>query len=867
MYLSSARFRLPVPCARLASLFLLFLPPLAAADALPGTFTVIEADGGGWVTGIAAHASGRLYARTDVGGVYRSDNGGLSWQWISGAAEYSVQMNVQGLAVHPVDPDIVFATAGTRNKAEALGRGVWRTSDGGGTWQRVLGPDEVPAINLSGNDFHRWGGPVILFDPADAGHETLWAGTRRTGLFRSTDGGDSWEPRGGTLFADAALIALHRDTSRPGHLWVGGGYHNIGANPPEGEGGLWFSADDGITFTKVLDARMVYRVERHPATDRVFAAMRDSLGTPRLLRISAVDWSDPQTFAVSDITANLGSGQDDITLLKMLGDGSILAGYQNQRTARSFDGGDTWESLAMGLDPAAEPPAWRKPGETQVAYGRNDLVEDPNEPGRWILTTGFGVETSVDGGATWTPASRGITEVVTFKPRFHPTDADRVYIPSGDLTGILIEDGGVSGRGRILRRDIPLWPNDAWNSIDIDWGSGGEPTWTVLGSYFNNNAQFSTSSDCGVSWTATPGGSALGGGSGLPNWSPVIAALTTGDEWLVALQQNVYRSTDGGASFSQVLTTGFSGDSFSGYDNLQRGPGDVRYFYRIFGGLHRSADAGASWNPVSLDGTFGTVVADPLQPSRLYAILYAFWPVEAEGSLLCSIDGGDTWTSLGDFTVLDTGNVSEYPRVDARGDEIVVWAKRPGDTRRHIYYSNDSGSTWGRISRPGNRFPDVNGLALDPHRPGVVWIATAGRTASVFRPATPLQQWRQTHFGTMENAGDAADGADPDGDGIPNLVEYALGGDPMEPFSAALPERGYAVVDGENYLTLSVQRDPEAAGVVWSIEVSPDLASWHEGPLHTLTLVDNPAELSVRDAVSLSEAGPRFIRLTLSRNE
>ena len=48
------------------------------------TYRDVGFDGGGWVTGLETHAStGIVYARTDVGGAYRSDDGGLTWQWLS----------------------------------------------------------------------------------------------------------------------------------------------------------------------------------------------------------------------------------------------------------------------------------------------------------------------------------------------------------------------------------------------------------------------------------------------------------------------------------------------------------------------------------------------------------------------------------------------------------------------------------------------------------------------------------------------------------------------------------------------------------------------------------------------------------------
>ena len=76
----------------------------------------------------------------------------------------------------------------------------------------------------------------------------------------------------------------------------------------------------------------------------------------------------------------------------------------------------------------------------------------------------------------------------------------------------------------------------------------------------------------------------------------------------------------------------------------------------------------------------------------------------------------------------------------------------------------------------GSTFPlgttTVNVTAID----AAGNIAHGSFTVTVL---TPLQSWRQLHFSTFENSGAAADTADPNHNGIPNLVEYALGGDPL----------------------------------------------------------------------------------------
>jgi len=94
-------------------------------------------------------------------------------------------------------------------------------------------------------------------------------------------------------------------------------------------------------------------------------------------------------------------------------------------------------------------------------------------------------------------------------------------------------------------------------------------------------------------------------------------------------------------------------------------------------------------------------------------------------------------------------------------------------------------------------------------------------------PTTPLQLWRQDHFKTAENSGKAADTADADGDGLPNLIEYALGTNPMsaegDQGAQAAPTPG--IVDGRMRLNFAI---PAAVPteLTYEIQASSDLVQW-----------------------------------------
>jgi M6 family metalloprotease-like protein len=119
---------------------------------------------------------------------------------------------------------------------------------------------------------------------------------------------------------------------------------------------------------------------------------------------------------------------------------------------------------------------------------------------------------------------------------------------------------------------------------------------------------------------------------------------------------------------------------------------------------------------------------------------------------------------------------------------------------------------------------------------------------------SPRATWRQTHFGTTENTGTAADTYDYDGDGLPNILEYALNSSPTSAQDAAAPQ---AHVSGAQ-LQLSFFRARE--DVTYLVEASSDLVGW-------TTLATNPGFVSldtpvvVTDTASLTTNPRRFLRL------
>jgi len=128
---------------------------------------------------------------------------------------------------------------------------------------------------------------------------------------------------------------------------------------------------------------------------------------------------------------------------------------------------------------------------------------------------------------------------------------------------------------------------------------------------------------------------------------------------------------------------------------------------------------------------------------------------------------------------------------------------------------------------------------------------------------SPLQQWRQTHFGTTANSGNAADLADPDNDNLNNLLEFALGTSPLAP-SAGPTVQVSGVSPQPSFLNLTFFRARPPSDLTYEVQATSDLTS----PASWSTVATNPGtvgtEVSVSDSAPLPSSGPRFMRLKVT---
>lgn len=202
--------------------------------------------GGGYAQNVVLCPSDpkRCYAYIDVGGLYRSDDGGQTWRMLHGnlpARETNYQ--VRGLVVDPRNADIVLIATGSQWADQP--EGLYRSTDGGTNWKKTLN------AYYMGNGDDRWAGLLLARDPKQP--DVIVAASENTGVFRSTDNGLTWNKRG--------LEGLHPtdlkfDTTNPKRLWLCAlPYHGwFGGKMTTLTGGFFRSDDGGTTWKKLADA-------------------------------------------------------------------------------------------------------------------------------------------------------------------------------------------------------------------------------------------------------------------------------------------------------------------------------------------------------------------------------------------------------------------------------------------------------------------------------------------------------------------------------------------------------------------------------------------------------------------------------------
>jgi photosystem II stability/assembly factor-like uncharacterized protein len=325
------------------------------------------------------------------GGVWKTRDAGRTWQPIFDAEP---TQSIGAIAVAPSDPNIVYVASGEglRRPDLSVGNGVYRSADAGSTWTRGGLPDgqQIPELAVDPRD------PNHLF-AAVLGHP--YGPNEERGIYRSRDGGVSWER---VLYKDAdtggSAVAL--DPSHPDVVYAALWQSRLGPwedkNEFEGtNGGLYKSSDGGTTWQRLSeglpgDLTQINFAIAASAPQRIYAVAGTTepgdYSSAAGLGVYRSDDGGAHWRRIStDPRASLRIGGGDLTVLRVDPANADVVYSMGIVTMKSVDGGVSWTALrgAPGGDDYQN--MWVSPADPRVLA----LVSDQ------------GAAITVNGGETW----------------------------------------------------------------------------------------------------------------------------------------------------------------------------------------------------------------------------------------------------------------------------------------------------------------------------------------------------------------------------------------------------------------------------------------------------------------------------------
>lgn len=646
---------MPLPLLSSSLLALLIFVASPAAAGL-GRWTPVGPEGADTVSSLAIDplTPTTLYAWADGAGIFKSTDGGATWQSKSRGLEGSPYAS--HILVDPQNPSILYASHLNS-----------KSIDGGETWFR-----NAPLVGSLG--------PSAL-DPQNP--STVYAVETYYGAFKSTDGGASWQQ----IALDIGIVAsvvVDPHSSATLYAFIE-------------EGGVFKSTDGGATWTAIDDAL--------PA--RSIAMLAFDPVTPGTIYLAAFPEYDRDFNRLADggVFKSTDGGTTWTTGVQLNNGGVAKVVVNPQDTAivyaltyplgvfQSTDGGTTWSERGP------------LPEDMRVAGA---FLIDPLTPTTLYLATDLGILKSVDAGATWNAINAGLTQIEVTALGVTSDETPTIYVgtarkglftsPDRGATWRAVDDFGPVVPYWGISIDAvavdPLTPSTVYALVD-----GGNPRGPVR------------SIDDGASWAIYPFDP-----FGRSEYCVQTLAVDPLDPGIVyagrsfggVCEGGVLRSVDGepwtptGAPAIRVTALAV--------DPIDPGTLYIGGDYR--GGFYWSTDGGGSWTE-SPDLPFATVAAiavDPLHPGVVHAAV--------DEGIRTSTDGGRHWGPVS----LPYSRVSAI-LIDPRDSDVVYAGAWSG-----VYRSVDRGATWARL---GDGLVDatVGALALDPENPSELYAGTRGSSA------------------------------------------------------------------------------------------------------------------------------------------
>ena len=585
-------------------------------------------------------ASGEGLHRPDLSvgnGIYKSTDAGKTWAHLgSGKEGLRDGQQIPGLAIDPRDPNRVFAAVLGHPYGPGEERGIYRSTDGGETWQKVISKDK----NTGGSD--------VQIDPsnADVVYASMWEvregpwednnefNGSNGGLFKSTDGGNTWQQLTNGLPKDLAQIYVAIAPSQPRRL-----YATVGTSA--GKLGVYRSDDSGASWSQVTDdPRPAARIGGGDLpVPKVHPKNPDIVYVASTVTMQSIDggktWSGFRGAPGGDDYQNLWINPNDGNIILLVGDqgalvtvngGATWSSWYNQPTAQIYHAavtntfpykvcGGQQESGSVcvssrGNDGAITIRDWHPVGVIEYGY----VAPDPLDPdiiygGGRSEVSKFHWSTGQVQNVTPIPLRSGTYRTDRTEPlMFSPVDQHTLYY----ATNILFKttDGGntwqaISGD---LTRENPGAPTSVGSLIPKGADKQRGVIYALAPSFKNVNTLWAGTDD-GQIWLTRDAGK---------NWNDITPKELT--PW---------------SKVTQINASHFDEDTAYASVSRFRINDDHPYIYRTH-------DGGKTWKLITAGlpdfGPVDTVREDSIRKGLLFA--------GTENAVWVSFDDGDHWQSL-----------------------------------------------------------------------------------------------------------------------------------------------------------------------------------------------------------------------------